>query len=254
MKIERINDNQIQCILTSVDLVARNLSISELTYGSFQAKQLVSEMLKKAAADYGFQVDEEENSIMVETIPMPDESVVLLITKTDDWAEMDPKFSQFTPPPISTELYAYPDTTLEGAYEQEKNKSVDTSGMENIQPIANTEQDLKILEKKEEKEELAITTAKVFTFSRLDDLLKGVRVVRIAEELNNSLYKQESTGIYYLLIEPDNVEMRVFSSICNILSEYGVKYETLYATKAHIEEHFKIIIGGNALQSLAKIK
>ena len=48
MKIERVNDNQIKCTLTGSDLSARNLSLSELAYGTDKARSLFQEMLQKA--------------------------------------------------------------------------------------------------------------------------------------------------------------------------------------------------------------
>ena len=41
MKIERINENQIRCTLTSFDLSARNINIVELAYGTEKAKKAV---------------------------------------------------------------------------------------------------------------------------------------------------------------------------------------------------------------------
>ena len=40
MKIERINENQIRCTLTSFDLSVRNLNLGELAYGSEKARSL----------------------------------------------------------------------------------------------------------------------------------------------------------------------------------------------------------------------
>ena len=37
MKIERINENQIRCTLTSFDLSVRNMNLGELAYGSEKA-------------------------------------------------------------------------------------------------------------------------------------------------------------------------------------------------------------------------
>ena len=48
MKIERINENQIRCTLTSFDLSMRNLNLGELAYGSEKARSLFREMIKKA--------------------------------------------------------------------------------------------------------------------------------------------------------------------------------------------------------------
>lgn len=38
MKIEKINDSQIRCTLTSADLASREIKLSELAYGTEKAK------------------------------------------------------------------------------------------------------------------------------------------------------------------------------------------------------------------------
>ena len=47
MKIERINENQIRCTLTSADLSVRNLNLGELAYGSEKARSLFREMIQR---------------------------------------------------------------------------------------------------------------------------------------------------------------------------------------------------------------
>ena len=93
MKIERINEDQISCTLTSGDLDIRNMKLNDLGYGSYQARTLCKEMLRRAASELGFETD--ENPIMVETIPMADNSIVMIITKVEDPEEMDARFSTF---------------------------------------------------------------------------------------------------------------------------------------------------------------
>ena len=41
MKIERVNENQIRCTLTSFDLSVRNLNLRELAYGTEKARKSV---------------------------------------------------------------------------------------------------------------------------------------------------------------------------------------------------------------------
>lgn len=41
LKIERINENQIRCTLTSFDLSVRNLNLVELAYGTEKAPEAV---------------------------------------------------------------------------------------------------------------------------------------------------------------------------------------------------------------------
>ena len=95
MKIERINENQIRCTLTSFDLSMRNLNLGELAYGSEKARSLFREMIKKAEAEVGFEA--EDIPLMVEAIPLSAESIMLVITKIEDPEELDTRFSRFSP-------------------------------------------------------------------------------------------------------------------------------------------------------------
>ena len=95
MKIERINENQIRCTLTSFDLSVRNLNLVELAYGTEKARKLFREMIQKASNEVGFEA--EDIPLMVEAIPLSSESIMLVITKIEDPEELDTRFSKFTP-------------------------------------------------------------------------------------------------------------------------------------------------------------
>ena len=75
MKIERISDTQIRCTLSNFDLSERNMNIAELAYGNEKARRLFREMVQKASAEFGFEV--EDIPLMVEAIPLSNESVML---------------------------------------------------------------------------------------------------------------------------------------------------------------------------------
>ena len=79
MKIERINENQIRCTLSNFDLSVRNMNLGELAYGSEKARNLFREMIQRAANEVGFEA--EDIPLMVEAIPMANESVMLKIPK-----------------------------------------------------------------------------------------------------------------------------------------------------------------------------
>ena len=95
MKIERINENQIRCTLSNFDLSVRNMNLGELAYGSEKARNLFREMIQRAANEVGFEA--EDIPLMVEAIPMANESVMLIITKMEDPEELDTRFSKFSP-------------------------------------------------------------------------------------------------------------------------------------------------------------
>lgn len=94
MRIERISENTIRCTLTNFDLSVRNIKMSELTYGSENARNLFREMMQRAHNEVGFEA--EDTPIMVEAIPMSNDSIMLIITKVEDPDELDTRFSRFT--------------------------------------------------------------------------------------------------------------------------------------------------------------
>lgn len=94
MHIEKINDNQIKCILSQRDLLARELDLSELAYGTEKARSLFREMIEQAHDAFGFEAD--NTPLMVEAIPISKESIVLIITRIDTPDELDTRFSRFS--------------------------------------------------------------------------------------------------------------------------------------------------------------
>ena len=93
MKIEKVNDNQIRCTLTREDLEDRHIKISELAYGSAKAKSLFKDMVEQANYEFGFETN--DIPLMVEAIPLPSESIVLIITKVEYPMSLTPDFQSF---------------------------------------------------------------------------------------------------------------------------------------------------------------
>ena len=91
MKIEKINENKIRCILTRDDLEVRHIKISEIAYGSEKARSLFRDMMEQASHQFGFEAD--NIPLMIEAIPMPNECIILDITKVADPEELDTSFS-----------------------------------------------------------------------------------------------------------------------------------------------------------------
>ncbi len=94
IKFEKINENKIKCILTKQDLENKDIRISELAYGSKKARELFREMMEKAQTEINF--DAENCPLMIEAVPMIDDTLVIFITKVDNPDELDTRFSKFT--------------------------------------------------------------------------------------------------------------------------------------------------------------
>ncbi len=244
MKIERINENQIRCTLTSFDLSVRNLNLRELAYGSEKARGLFREMIQKASNEVGFEA--EDIPLMVEAIPLSNESVMLVITKIEDPEELDTRFSRFSPvsedePDMLNELAS---ELLEGA-----------DGLARLLgiPMELADQAAPPEENTANTEEQPGTAVRIYSFDSLDRVSDAARACGDLYDGVNTLYKKPDTSQYYLVVTREGSDELSFSRVCNILAEYGSKIRHEYASEAYYEEHYRTVCRGKALQVMREL-
>ena len=194
MRIEKLNDNQIRCTLTKDDLATRQIKLSELAYGTEKAKELFRDMMQQASVDFGFEAD--NIPLMIEAIPLPNECIVLIITKVEDPEELDTRFSKFAP---GSENHS-----------EELNDlgSVLPEGADNVLDMFR-----KLIERhlkegnQEEQEEKAIALAseldltRLYFFPDLDTVISAAHVLNGYYAGQNSLYRLIRDGSYCLVDE-----------------------------------------------------
>ncbi len=252
MKIERINDNQIRCILSKQDLRDRNLQLSEFVYGSDKARELFSDMMQKASTECAFEA--EDTPLMIEAIPTSPDSLMLIITKIDNPEELDTRFSSFTP-------YHDDEETDESdvAETAETTSPFASKMLDHLQQI--TGDFLSKLKQAKapatatpaEKEaptriEPTADVAKAFYFRSFEDLTSYARIVGRIYTGESSLYKDTTGRGYVLCLEPGNVDAVQFNKVCNIACEYSSMAER--ATIPYYREHYQCILADQALANL----
>lgn len=248
MKIERINENQIRCTLTSDDLSVRNLNLGELAYGSEKARNLFREMIQKASNEVGFEA--EDIPLMVEAIPLSNESVMLVITKIEDPEELDTRFSKFSPFAEDDSHGLFGELTselLEGADGLLDFLKKDMLGLpaESVPAAPEPEED-------SDKEEAKIQT-RICRFSSLDAVIDTAKITSDICTASNTLYKKPGTNQYFLVISSAGTDPQDFSRLCNVLAEYSEKIKAEAASEAYFNEHYEVISRDQALQKLALI-
>lgn len=259
MKIEKVNDNQIRCTLTREDLAERQIKLSELAYGTEKAKLLFRDMMQQAAYEFGFEAD--DIPLMIEAIPLSQDTIILVITKVEYPEELDTRFSRFSDPDpedVYEEAMAGGGAAPapEGAddilglfrrIQEERRKAADAQGSKDS--FVSEEND----KKKETPVNVLVDITKLFVFKNLDE------VTRLAHILNgfyagaNDLYKSQTANHYYLLVSKSDQSPETFNKVCNILSEYAAQQPYTPATGAFFREHYHMILQGNALQTLAEL-
>ena len=220
MKIEKLNENQIRCTLTHADLAARHLKLSELAYGTEKAKSLFRDMMQQASFDFGFEA--ENIPLMIEAIPSSADSIVLIITKVEDPEELDTRFSKFTPSGDSDPL-----------------------NLEALEKLQGADEFLNLLNKVKE--------AAAGTRTSEPGSAPSAFSVRLFSFETNTLYKDESTGMYILALAPSDHSVNEFNKICNMLSEYSSPEKAEASVLAFLEEHCDIIVSADAVQKLSAL-
>lgn len=266
MKFEKINENQIRCTLNKADLADRELLINELAYGTEKAKALFREMMQQASYEVGFEA--EDIPLMIEAIPVSPDCLVLIITKVEDPEELDTRFSKFTKPSI-LEIDEEPEegthydeeeediTTIYDQYDEESDPNRQASSIEPMDffsPISNAIKRAKeAAQATREKEQEEKAVQKVFCFSDMKTILRLAPKLNSAYHEPNSLFKDNASHSYFLLLTKGTLTTESFGQICNLISEYGSKVPYTYASTAYFKEHFHTLIENQAIQVLADL-
>lgn len=253
MRIERINENSIRCILTSFDLSVRNLNLRELTYGSDKARKLFDEMMTRASDEVGFNA--ENTPIMIEAIPMTGNAIQIVITKVEDPEELDTRFSKFSQSrqaamqnnewlrKLTNELLEGADGILQKLRE---------SGLISDAQAAQISQGRSAAGKAQTPAP-STEDHRIFAFDDLDKVIAASKAIA-SFDTDSKLYKKEGGDSYYVLVlkmQPDKSED--FLKACNMIAEYGRKLKSGAASLAYYDEHYRTVVAEQAVQKLGRI-
>lgn len=256
MKIEKVNDHQIRCTLTKADLADRELKISELAYGTEKAKNLFRDMMQQASMKFGFEA--EDIPLMIEAIPLNADCIVLIITKVEDPEELDTRFSKFAPSIEEEDAAAMDSGDLTDGADESSDSIFDL--FRQIQESRRAE--LSAASKSgnhpategiSNKNVPAGDSIRVFSFSSMHHLIRLSHVVNSFYDGSNSLYKNNKTGRYSLVISESGISAENFNRICNVVSEYGRLERSVPGSEAYFKEHYELISSDKALQALAQL-
>lgn len=235
MKIEKVNDHQIRCTLTREDLASRRIKMSELAYGSEKAKDLFRDMMEKANDEYGFEVD--NIPLMIEAIPVSGECIVLVITKVEDPEELDTRFSKFAP-----------------GISDEDSPAEEDDATEDIVNIADLFKKFKeaATDKKDSDKLTSMFDGMAFSFDSITRLASVCKSANSFFTGVSSVYK-DSDDSYLLTVNRNRMDVTDFVKACNLFSEYGSALKGKSISESYLKEHCELIVGKNAIETLAEL-
>lgn len=219
MRIEKINNHQIKCVLDKKELESRHINVGELAYGSDKAQELFKDMMQKASYEFGFESG--DAPLMIEAVPLSSEGIMLIITKVDHPEDIDNAYAG-----------------LSQTFKKRDTDSTTTAKHDVGSQVLDT---------------LPIDAFFIYSFNSLDYLIKAGKSIYYFPFLTSRVYKQESTNPYILSLTSSDITRSNCKIVRGLLSEYG---EVIHCRKSKVhyfDEHYEILIKDDALEKLNKI-
>ena len=240
MRIEKISNSQIRCILTGEDLASRQLRLSELAYGTEKARALFRDMMEQASVQCGF--DAENYPLMIEAIPLGADSIVLIVTKVENPEELDTRFSNFAPSVQKDALPAQePPSPLSQLLRAIRENSQDPGSVKSAEEALKAKRDYMI-------------TSRLYSFDTMDDVIGAAKILPADCPCTSSLYRDEQSGKLYLLIRMKGIdELGSMQGALAALSEYGKPERVSAARQQFLITHCTAICRQNAVETLANL-
>lgn len=254
MRIEKISDNQIRCFLSKEEMDRRQIHLKELAYGTEKARALFQELMKEARARFGFEI--ENMPVMVEAVPLNDDSLVLIVTRVDNPEELDTRFSSFSPsvksgaddadPPAPSAL-----SQLLDAIRQEIGDGDSAhKGPSGISPKKSGKASL-FSSGKKAAEKPKTTQTQLYTFPSLGEAAAAASAAP-GFRGKSSLYRDPADSTYYLFLTPSETDTS-YTSVLSTLSEFGKDTYVTPAREQYLREHCEIICAEEAVLKLSEL-
>lgn len=263
MKILKISENQIRCILTSEDLKERNLKLSELAYGSQKARDLFSEMMTKANKELGFNA--QDDPLMVEAIPVSKDELVLVVTKVSDPEMLDTRFARFSndgndsTSSLSNQLSSLNSSDIamsaKDILESYGKLLASRKAGNGSSPSAGSSVPAEaVSEAGKENETAQQSDQKNFLFRTLEDLIQISHIIQPTFHGESSVFHVREPEVFILSLkagtdeDPEN-----FQRICNTVSEFGSLLAPTAANLNALKEHNQVLLSKDAVSKLAQL-
>ncbi|MBQ4233114.1 MAG: adaptor protein MecA [Lachnospiraceae bacterium] len=279
MKIELINENKIKCTLNNEDLINHNMVITEFAYGSEKARAFFRDIMLRAAEEFGFEAGDDV-PLMIEAVPLSQDSMILFVTKVEDPEMLDTRFSRFTnlashedydedDDDDTNNFKIHVETNIDDGIESPEDildvvkyavrnaveglaraVEVGQNPTENFIPLNKSAKRINTDKQDNNSSSKPVVKIAVYKFDSLDDVCNAASTTYDYSTTDNTLYKDTVSGSYYLVVSSNTLSTDRFAKLTNILSEYGKRQHTTYISATYYEEHYMCVIRSSALQTL----
>lgn len=281
MEFNRIDDSNVECIITQDDMEEFGIDIEDLLNHKPEGLEFIHDVINRAQEEAGFK-PANGMAVPMQVSVGPDKTIKIMLTEDPQSAaenfirDLKEKAGLDIPENILEELSDVDDMDrfnkisefLAGLGDitiKAFKKNGDGFSELNIGPdkrrsrIAGDDHDIPVRKSRINNLKDALDKLEkngfVFAYGSMSDVIRHSRLFAgIAVRFKSSLYHNTDKGVYYLKFVKGNDSMKHFATVFRSGCEFGEFYGANPIALSHLEENSDIVIEDKAVQVLRKFK
>lgn len=264
MDFQRINKNTVQCRMTEEEMNEYGFQIEDFfSPNQEKSRAFLERIVERAEEEIGYEV--EGGMVSMQLMRMPDNSISITFTdRGEDGLQnmlhhlqnLASMIDENTTDEIIKSLGYNEDSqnTSEEASTSEtsqKTEALQKQNNVNKEQKEAYKQHLKEIErKKRDKAKKEAASNKIYRFTSLHNIEKFAATITLKKAIPSKLYKDNATGLFYLLVKKGKLKFNEYQELCAHMSEYADLCLNQPHAEQYCKEHFDCIIAKQALKIL----
>ncbi len=271
MKITKISDNEIRCILSEEELVSFGINLDDILEKSERTRDFFRQIMNLAARELGIDQSEGVHLASAQITVLKNNSLSIVFHSSDlsdalrriaggdvqKFVKLKSDISQAIENGANNELtYEIKKDLLDMMEAQLRSEGNDSpealSELEELRSELEAqaeEEGLRRLERAKEEEEKQCV---VVRFSSVDAAIDYCARFTIPEEgITSSFFRSERDDSYYLFILRGKMSEELFKKLKIMSGEYGELVADSMSRRTFIVDHSKLLISGDAMAKLS---
>lgn len=227
MKFKKIDNKTVCCMLSKEDLTDNDITLEDFIHNRDKVQSFLEEIIETAKDEVGFEASGPMLSIQIMAM-YPDGVMITFSEDPKDMASAIRSSIEQAKGELDSDGWIDMDEELEETDEPEETQAAEDSGTspEKLQTI--------------------------FRFGNMENLLLFMENLPVWKGLNSSLYKNEKTGEYLLLLEKGRISHENYRLAVASAMEFGELAGATETKKAYLQEHCRVVIAEKAVVKLKK--
>lgn len=268
MEFERIGKNTVQCHMTVEEMNEYGFAIEDFFTNQEKSRVFLEQLVERAEEEVGYEV--ESGMVSMQLMKMPDDSLVITfsdrgeegiqgmldqiqnltgIIESDETLE-----NQSALDAVEKEIAAAQendsDISMNQHSESGNKDKRNATGNNQVSKEEYARHAREVEKKYLEKQKKQQGATKVFRFKSLSLIENFAATIQLEKNISSKLYKEESTGLWYLLVKKGKLKLEEYQSLCQRLAEYATLCSQQPYVEQYCKEHYQCVMCKHALKKV----